>query len=406
MKAGWEVRQLGEVCTVVNGGTPKSHVPSYWGGDVNWLTPKDMGQMQGDYIAETPRKITQEGLSNSSARTVPPHSVIMSTRAPIGHLAINEAPMAFNQGCRGMVPDKHLNARYLFHFLSANTEQLNDLGTGTTFKELSSSALKAFPVPLPPLEEQQRIVAVLDEAFEGLTRARAHAEANLQNARELFSTVLDDAFAVISGDNVRFKLEDIVEITHGFAFKSDDFSTSSDATRPIILTPGNYSEDACLHFSTKNTKRLRGNPPLRYLFEVGELTIVMTDLSPKMNILGQPAFIEQANILHNQRIGRVRFKSDAIAPRLLFHFLRSEHARKSIRDTATGTMVRHTAPKRILNLEMTAPRSKVEQEDLVGKLDHVERAAIELRRQYNLSISSIETLRQSLLQRAFAGELT
>ena len=194
MKAGWEVRPLGEVCTVVNGGTPKSNVPAYWGGDVNWLTPKDMGQMQGEYIAETPRRITQDGLTNSSARTVPPHSVIMSTRAPIGHLAINDAPMAFNQGCRGMVPGKHLHARYLFHFLSANTEQLNDLGTGTTFKELSSSALKTFPIPLPPLEEQQRIVAVLDEAFEGLTRARAHAEANLQNARELFESFLADLF--------------------------------------------------------------------------------------------------------------------------------------------------------------------------------------------------------------------
>ena len=157
---------LSDVATVVNGGTPKSKVAEYWGGDVQWLTPKDMGQMEGREISETPRTITQAGLKGSSARLVPSGSVILSTRAPIGHLAMNTVPMAFNQGCRGIVPSDKLDPVYLYHFLNMSRDLLNELGSGTTFKELSATNLKSVKVPLPPLEEQQRIVAVLDEAFE------------------------------------------------------------------------------------------------------------------------------------------------------------------------------------------------------------------------------------------------
>ncbi|WP_425409667.1 restriction endonuclease subunit S [Hyphococcus sp.] len=185
MKKGWEVKPLGEVVKIVNGGTPKSKVKEYWGGNVHWLTPKDMGQQTVREVAETPRKISDKGLNNSSAKLVPEQSVILSTRAPIGHLAINTVPMAFNQGCRGLVPNPELDYLFLYYFLSANREYLNELGSGTTFKELSATNLKAVEIPLPPLEEQKRIVAVLDEAFEGLAHARANAEANLQNARDL-----------------------------------------------------------------------------------------------------------------------------------------------------------------------------------------------------------------------------
>ncbi|MBK5937988.1 restriction endonuclease subunit S [Halochromatium roseum] len=191
MKAGWKTKTLGEVADVVNGGTPKSKVQSYWNGDIQWLTPKDMGQMLGRTVSETPRTISKEGLANSSARLVPEKSVILSTRAPIGHLAINSTPMAFNQGCRGIVPRESLYYLYLYHFLDAIKKTLNDLGAGTTFKELSATNLKSISIPLPPLEEQKQIIAILDEAFEGLDRARANVEANLEESRQLLLRYLD-----------------------------------------------------------------------------------------------------------------------------------------------------------------------------------------------------------------------
>ena len=137
---------------------------------------------------------------------------------------------------------------------------------------------------------------------------------------------------------------------------------------PIVLTPGNYTEDACLRFTEKNTKRFVGEVPEKFLFAQGDLTVVMTDLSSKMKILGKPAFVSQNNILHNQRIGRVSFKNDAIFDRYLYHFLRSDEAGKNIRSSATGSMVRHTAPKRILSLEIPLPPLE-DQKRIVAVLD-------------------------------------
>ena len=101
----WPVKSLGELCTVVNGGTPKSKISEYWGDDVNWITPAEMGKMNTPYIDSTNRKITELGLQKSSAKLFPPHSVILSTRAPIGHLAINTSPMSTNQGCKTLIPN-------------------------------------------------------------------------------------------------------------------------------------------------------------------------------------------------------------------------------------------------------------------------------------------------------------
>ena len=294
-----------------------------------------------------------------------------------------------------------------FDFLHYTLQTLNLPSMARGVKPgINRNDVYALPIPLPPLEEQRRIVAVLDEAFEGLARARIHAEANLQNARELFESFLDSSFSNFSGEAKERRLDDLISISHGFAFKSADFGKSTDASLPIVLTPGNYTEDACLNFTDKNTKRFTGIVPPDFLFEPGELTVVMTDLSSKMKILGKPAFIEREEILHNQRIGRIRFKSDDLHPRFLFHFLRTQVAQKFIRDTATGTMVRHTAPKRILSIVMKTPVVFSDQERILTQIDEVEVETIKLRTQYTKTVQDLDNLRQSLLQKAFAGELT
>ncbi len=116
---GWEVKKLGEVCDVINGGTPKTGNTEYWSGNIKWLTPKDMGKLANKYVDDTSKKITTLGLQKSSAKLIPANSVILSTRAPIGHLAINVFEMATNQGCRGIIPGKSISNKYLFYFLSA-----------------------------------------------------------------------------------------------------------------------------------------------------------------------------------------------------------------------------------------------------------------------------------------------
>ena len=185
---------MDEVCEVVNGGTPKSKEPSFWGGDVQWVTPKDLGKLQDRFISESSRQITELGLDSSSARLTPAQSVILSTRAPIGHLAISKVEMAVNQGCRILVPNVELDAQFLFFNLLGRKKELNALGTGTTFLELGARALKGIHMPLPPLEEQVRIVTDLDSLDEMKRGLQTKYQSELDNLEELRQSILEQAF--------------------------------------------------------------------------------------------------------------------------------------------------------------------------------------------------------------------
>jgi len=178
VREGWQNATIADVCDVVNGGTPKTGVAANWGGKYMWITPAEMGGRSDPYVGETERQLTDLGLT--AANLLPTHSVILSSRAPIGHLVINTVPMATNQGCKGLVPKASLDHKFLFYYLGSVVGLLNDLGTGATFKELSSGKLKQVPIALPPLPEQQRIVAILDEALVGLATASANADKKSQ----------------------------------------------------------------------------------------------------------------------------------------------------------------------------------------------------------------------------------
>ncbi|MDP1519352.1 restriction endonuclease subunit S [Porticoccus litoralis] len=182
--------KLGDVCKIVNGGTPKSNVKMYWEGDIQWLTPKDMGKIDGKYVDLTERQITKDGLNNSSAKLVPENSVILSCRAPIGHVFINTIDMSFNQGCKGLVPTAEIITEYLYYFLFSSKQLLNDLGTGTTFKEISGKTLANVELLLPPLAEQQCIVAKLNDAFAEIDTVFATTALAKENYIALKSIIL------------------------------------------------------------------------------------------------------------------------------------------------------------------------------------------------------------------------
>lgn len=156
---------LGDIADIVSGATPKSGVDDYWGGNVQWVTPADLSGLTGAYISTTPRTLTDSGLRSCSATVLPPGSVLLSSRAPIGHVAITTAPMATNQGFKSLVPrQERVDAKYLYHWLRANNALLQSLGNGATFKEISKAVVARIEVPLPRLEEQRRIAAILDQA--------------------------------------------------------------------------------------------------------------------------------------------------------------------------------------------------------------------------------------------------
>jgi len=191
----WPVKTLGEVCQVVNGATPKTNVEEYWGGGHAWITPAEMGNLDSPFLSMSRRTISDQGLAACSATLVPPKTVILSSRAPIGHLVINEVPMATNQGCKSLIPGDGLDSIYLYYYLKANVELLDSLGTGAVFKELSGTQLKTVEIPVPPLEEQKQIVARMDSMRAKTSEMVAAYDAKLVAAKNLRQSVLEAAFA-------------------------------------------------------------------------------------------------------------------------------------------------------------------------------------------------------------------
>ncbi len=159
----WEVKSIKELSDkVTQGGTPNTSINEYWDGDIPWITPAEMGNdAEYHYIANTNRTISMLGLKNSSAELLPKNSVIISSRAPIGYVAINKLEMATNQGCKGIIPKVDVYYDFLYFCLLNAQRHLNDLGAGAGFKELSTSVLKKFQIPVPKLPEQQKIADCL-----------------------------------------------------------------------------------------------------------------------------------------------------------------------------------------------------------------------------------------------------
>ena len=393
MKPGWDMKALGEVATIINGGTPKSEVAAYWDGDVDWLTPKDMGKLDGHLVHLTPRRISREGLAKCSARQVPAKSVIMSTRAPIGHLAMNTVPMAFNQGCRGMVPGDKLDAKYLFYVLSANVKALDDLGTGTTFKELSAGSLKSFPIPLPPLDEQKRIVAVLDAAFDGLSRARAHTEANLQNARELFDTITREAFSDATGQAETVTLEDVADIPSALV----DPRENAFADLPHVGA-GNMEtgSDQLVNVLTAREEKLISG---KYTFDAS--MVLYSKIRPYLRKAARPSF----DGLCSADVYPLKPRSHKLNRNYLFHLLLGP----DFTEYAISGSDRVGMPKvnrnHLFAYSFTLPSIQV-QAEIARKVDAALEFCNQAESHYRAKLADLDALRQSLLQKAFAGELT
>ena len=163
----WNSKPLVDVCSrITQGGTPDTTKPEYWGGAIRWITPAEMGKSDSPFIQESIRTITDHGLRDCASELLPVNSVILSVRAPIGHLAINTVPMAINQGCKGLIVSKALDSFFLYYSLLVAKPRLNDLGAGNTFKELGGAVLKNFAIPLPLVAEQQKIAECLSAVDE------------------------------------------------------------------------------------------------------------------------------------------------------------------------------------------------------------------------------------------------
>jgi type I restriction enzyme, S subunit len=193
LPVGWVETTLGDVCTVVSGSTPKSAEEAYWSGDISWITPDDLSRHTGKSINVGRRSITQAGLESCSARMVPAGTVLYTSRAPIGYVAIAGHPVCTNQGFKSLVPPAGIRSDYLYWYMHYVTAEVRARASGTTFAEISGKAIKAVPLRLAPFAEQERIVAAIEEQFSRLDAGVAILERVRKNLNRMRAAVLQAA---------------------------------------------------------------------------------------------------------------------------------------------------------------------------------------------------------------------
>ena len=191
--AHWEISATKRVCRIVNGATPKSAESRYWNGDIPWITPEDLGDLDQGYILSSKRKITWEGYQDCGTTMVPVGSLVLSTRAPIGHLGIAGVKLCTNQGCRSLVFRYKRSEVYYFFQLSACRVDLEALGQGSTFSELSNDRLGDFEIAVPPLPEQRAIAAFLDYETAKIDALVAKKERLIELLQEKRTALISDA---------------------------------------------------------------------------------------------------------------------------------------------------------------------------------------------------------------------
>ena len=219
--------KLGQICEVVSGGTPKTNVEEYWNGEFNWITPAEIND--NDYIiSDTKRKITQLAIEKKKLTLLPKGTVLLSSRAPIGKVAIAGKEMYCNQGFKNLICSDEICNEYLYWYLKSKKEYLNSLGRGATFKEISKKIVENIEIKLPEIEQQRKIVNKLKEVDKIIQRRKNQSRLLdvVVQARfvEMFGSVHDGRFEMKTLPRIVMKERNAIKRgPFGGSLKKQDF---------------------------------------------------------------------------------------------------------------------------------------------------------------------------------------
>lgn len=399
MKAGWTKTTLGAAFTTATGGTPAKSNESFYGDFIPLVKPPELRDSELDSA--------EDGLSEagaSVARIAPLHSILVSCIGNLGKVGLNTIPVAFNQQINAIFPDgdKALPSFMLYQAQSCSfKEQLESLASGTTVPIVNKSKFNSIEIVLPPLSEQQRIVAILDEAFEAIAAARANAEQNRQNSRALFESYLQSVFSQRGDRWVETTIGNQVDFLAGFAFKSTQYTESKDGIR--LIRGDNIVQGQLRWDGVKYLPRTSAENYSQFYFEENDIVLAMD--RPWVAAGLKVACITKNDLpaLQVQRTARLRVKPN-LHWKYLFHMIRSSKFVTYLLDGQTGLGVPHISGKQILSFEFALPPLN-EQQLIIQKLDALGDKTQRLESLYQRKIAALDELKQSLLQQAFSGQL-
>ena len=309
--------KLGDICEIVSGSTPKTTIEEYWDGDVKWITPAELNE-NVYIINDSVRKITKLAVEKTGLSSFPEGTVILSTRAPIGKVAIAGCEMYCNQGFKNLICSEKIFNKYLYWFLKGNTMFLNSLGRGATFKEISKAIVSEIEINVPEIEEQHEIVKIL-EKVNTIIRFR-------KQELSVLDTLVKARFVEMFENKTeydQFRLEEIADIVSGI---TKGRKTKCGELREVPYMAVSNVKDGYIDWTTVKTILATEDEIIQYKLLPDD--VLMTE-GGDPDKLGRGAIISlpPKDCIHQNHIFRVRLDETRIFPRYFSAYLQSPQAK-------------------------------------------------------------------------------
>lgn len=402
----WIKKKLGEVLTIERGGSPRP-IDKYLTNSpdgINWIKISD-ATASDKCIFETKEKITKEGLHKT--RMVNEGDFILSNSMSFGRPYIMKTSGCIHDGWLVLKEkgQKIFDTEFLYYLLSSPYvfNQFDYLAAGSTVRNLNIALVSSVEVPIPPLPEQQRIVSILDEAFAAIARAKANAEQNLKNAKELFESYLQGVFEKKGDGWEEKRFEELIQENQIGLIKSTKEQGNDKPYRYLkmdsITSDNNLIHDRYVYVDADKSELEK--------FTLNEGDFLFNTRN-SYELVGKTCVfspIDDEPTLFNNNIMRVVFKND-ISSRFINYAFSSELVKERLQKLKSGTTsVVGIYYKGLRNLKIPVTKYK-EQQTIVRQLDALRAETQKLETIYQQKLLNLEELKKSVLQRAFAGELT
>lgn len=396
MKGGWERKRLGELLQKTGTVDPtKQPQKPFTYIDVSSVSNETFS------ITETSEVLGKDAPSRARRGVLTGDVIFATIRPTLKRIAIvpDELDNAVcSTGYFVLRGGAKLDNRYLFYWLFSEEFQaeMESCQKGASYPAVNDSDIRDQCIPFPPLDEQRRIVAVLDKAFANIATATANAQKNLTNARALLESYLAVIFSLDHTEASRANLSELISLQSGFAFKSSEYAESGH----FLIRIGNVQDKALVLSNPRFVCLDKKTAP--FALATGDIVTSLT------GNIGRVAIVSEENLpaALNQRVARITLKPQApIIRQFLYHFLTSSLFREALSSAGHGAAQQNVSPKEIGRISICYPAIEL-QKQICEKLDEIAVGTTALEQCYGKKLAALTELKQSLLQKAFAGELT
>lgn len=377
--------KLGEICEIVSGSTPKTGVAEYWDGDVKWITPAELND-ESYIISDSVRKITEQAVKKTGLTSFPAGTVILSSRAPIGKVAIAGCEMYCNQGFKNLICSEKINNRYLYWFLKGNTEYLNSLGRGATFKEISKQIVSAIEINVPDISRQEEVVCQLEKVSKIIQLRKQE----LQKLDELIKARFVDLF----GDTVlnpfgweKELLGTICDVRDGTHDSPQYFDIGFPLVTSKNVTGGIIDLTDCSLICEKDYNKINE----RSKVDIGDI------IMPMIGTVGKPVIVDIEPNFAIKNVSLIKFKSDSKVLNIYIRaLLQSDYFDDAVLSKVRGGTQKFISLGDIRKLEILVPPLEL-QEQFAAFVEQTDKSKVAVQK----ALDETQTLFNSLMQEYF-----